>query len=139
MKFNTKITNTELENDGAWVTYPMNDVIKIKMIRSTKEEPQKALQKMLQAYKKSMRNEKAKREVVVKWLAKHIVSDWEGIYLDGKPFDFNVDNATTLFSYDDDFYTWVLEESASLINFAEEDEYEYFDETLEERGEELKK
>lgn len=140
MKFNIKITDGNLETDGAWVDWQLDDGVSVKMARSTISTIQTELQKLLRRNRKAInqKNEKLQKEVMIKHLSKHVIKDWKGITNDGEPFKFNYENAIALLEYDDDFYNWVLNESANILNFAEEDEEEDDDSTVEERGEELK-
>jgi hypothetical protein len=136
MTFNVKITDDALEKEGAWVSWELDEGIRVKMIRSTTDAAQKKLQTLLKKNRKALRNSTVQKQVMISWLCNDIIKDWEGITEDDKPYEYNPKNAVALLETVDDFYNWVLNESQNILNFAEEDDE---DTTLEERGEELKK
>lgn len=136
MKLNIKVTDDKLEKEGAWVVWQMDDSIRVKLTRSTIPTIQKHLQTLLKQNRKALRNEDAQKEVMIKFLSRYVILDWEGIKDDGEEFPYSVENAVIILEAIDDFYNWVMNESQNILNFAEYDED---DTTVEERGEELKK
>lgn len=136
MKLNVRVTDDVLEKEGAWIEWPMGDGIKVKLTRRTTPVVSKHLEILLKKNRKALRNDDAQKEVMTKFLSKYVIVDWEGIEDDGKDLPYSVDNAAAVLEEVDDFYNWILQESANILNFADDEEE---DTTVEERGEELKK
>ena len=137
MKLNIKITDDNLEKDGAWIDWQLDDNIKVKMTRFSTTSNQEHLQRLLKKNRKALRNEKLQKIVMTEFLCTHIIKDWEGLEDDGKEFKYSVDNAKAALNDSDDFYNWIMTESQNIVNFVDYDDED--DTSLDERGEELKK
>ena len=141
MKLNIKITDDNLERDGAWIPWQLDDNIKVRLTRFSTIVNQEELQRLLKKNRKALRNDKLQREIMTRFLCTHIIKDWTGLTdeVDGEEIEFkySMDNAAAALNDSEDFYNWVMTESQNIINFVDYDDDD--DTTLSERGEELKK
>ena len=126
MDLKTFRTDDAKEQDGAWVDLG-DGVARLKIARMNNPRFREAQQRKLQRYKMAARSKVVPDDVwegiLNELIAETILVDWEGITMDGEPYQYSVDHAKQALTDLKDFREMVIGFADDIANFkAEKDQ-----------------
>ena len=116
--FNEFATNSVAEEEGVWEDYGS---MRFRIARSTNKHYTRALTR---AYEKNKRvldgkgdaAESMSEDIMVGVIARHILTDWEGVIYKGQPLEYSLESAREVLA-NKDFRRWVMTKAEDFDRF----------------------
>lgn len=121
-------TDKAKETDGTWVNIAPDVSIKVRRAgprnKAFSFEQSKMLRPFLRQIQFGTIDPTIMREINAKLFAKHIITDWKGVLVDGKPLKFTPEKFQEFALEYPDFLNVVVEAASDLQNFQDGDDDE---------------